>query len=76
MNWTHVSESLPEMGTPVLLTDGKTILVGLRVECARGKGWRWAACGVTGYDWTWEFEDYLTPDPVTHWMPLPAKIRR
>ena len=76
MNWTHVSESLPGIGVAVLLTDGESILVGQREDAAyraeRGeKPWRWAACGVSGYEWDWDFDDYYTSDPVTHWMPLP-----
>lgn len=76
MNWTHVSESLPEIGVAVLLTDGNSILVGQREDAAyraeRGeKTWRWTACGVSGYEWDWDFDDYYTSDPVTHWMPLP-----
>lgn len=78
MNWTPVSESLPENGAPVLLTDGKTILVGQREEAAhrRERPWRWAACGVGGHEWDWDFDAYYTPDPVTHWMPLPPPPAR
>jgi hypothetical protein len=77
MIWKHVSESLPEIGVPVLLSDGKSILVGKREtswhRATHGeRPWRWEACGVTGDEWEWEYDDFGTRDPVTHWMPLPV----
>lgn len=76
-NWTHVADGLPDLMKPVLLTDGKIVLVGERVEERfylekRGRAWRWIAVGVSGYEWDWDFNDILSEsDPVTHWMPLP-----
>jgi hypothetical protein len=80
MKWIHVSDSLPEIRTPVLLTDGKTVLVGQREDAAYRaesgqKQWRWCASGVDGYEWDWDFDDIYTDDPVTHWMPIPALPR-
>lgn len=70
MNWTHVSEALPNWHVPVLLTDGKQILVGsaYRDDNAKNKC-EWKACGVSGYEWDWDFD--IDPNQVTHWMPLP-----
>jgi hypothetical protein len=74
MKWTHVSKNLPDIGAPVLLTDGKSILVGERVnaEYRVDKPWRWVATGVDGYELEWDFDFYGSKDPVTHWMTLPA----
>jgi hypothetical protein len=73
MNWTHIETALPDFGVPVLLTDGRSILVGERGKDAwRGEGkpqWDWRACGVSGYEWEWDFDD---DELVTHWMSLPA----
>ena len=74
MNWISVSDSLPEVGHAVLVTNGEIILVGQREDapCLAGeKKWQWIACGVSGYEWDWVFDAYYAPDPVTHWMPLP-----
>lgn len=76
MNWTRVEDGLPDFGVPVLLTDGKDVLVGYRnkaeYRAQRGqKPWRWHASGVDGAEWDWDFDEFYSGDPVTHWSPLP-----
>lgn len=68
-NWVRSSRSLPAAGTPVLVTDGKSVLVG---ECEVVNGFvSWVASGVDGHEWEWEFDDYEDQGKITHWMPLP-----
>ena len=59
--WTKVSITLPPLYTPVLVTDGKWALVGLREKnYSRKDGWEWVPCGVDGPEWEvgWlQFED-------------------
>ena len=52
--------------TPILVTDGKIIVVVERGEYWRGGDRTWPV-GFGGDDWEWDFgwED------ITHWMPLP-----
>ena len=71
MNWTHVSAGLPPNDTPVLVTDGESVLVGKYEADFFGRP-KWCAVGVSGYEWSWDFDDFDSPCPITHWMPLPS----
>ena len=51
--------------TPVLVTDGKVIVVVARSNLY-GDAWP-DAVGFGGYEWEWDFEW----KDLTHWMPLP-----
>jgi hypothetical protein len=68
MSW-HPIETAPR-GTPILVTDGETIVVCERGECA-GKDWM-DSVGFGGYEWDW----YIEWDRLTHWMPLPDQPRK
>lgn len=72
-NWIPVSEGLPPLETPVLVTDGKQILVGkLSTQTWPDEGVYWEAIGVEGYEWEWDFEDICKKRLITHWSALPA----
>lgn len=77
MTWHKVEDgTLPDIGKPVLLSDGKQILIGSREEAAymvkhTGKPWKWCAEGVDGYDYAWDFDYWRTDASVTHWAELP-----
>ena len=57
----HPIETIP-YETPVLLTDGKVVVVG---EFLEGRGC--SPVGWWGLDAEWDFAD----DDLTHWMPCP-----
>ena len=70
-NWTPVA-NIPPLDTPMLVTDGKQILVGKLIEpCWPDSKPCWEACGVEGYEWEWDFDTHLKC-PITHWAPLPS----
>lgn len=64
MNWQPI-ETAPKK-TPILVTDGRVIVVLERGECA-GDDWP-DAVGFGGWEWEFNFEW----KDLTHWMPLPA----
>lgn len=77
--WHKVSpDDLPELGVPVLVTDGNDCLVCLMVKAKQNKystlpNWYWQIHGVSGYEYEtiFNYNPYRVPGPVTHWMPLP-----
>ena len=71
-DWVSIKSSLPALAKPVLVTDGRKVLVGHREATPWDPSrWYWAADGVRGYDWVWEFDFFPMASPITHWMPLP-----
>ena len=70
MEWIDVKESLPEVGTPVLVYDptldeleGRCVDLAVRDEDERYKeGYDWIRCGTNSL--------HIRSLP-THWMPLP-----
>jgi hypothetical protein len=69
--WIPVTESLPDLDTPVLLTDGSSIITGQLEKAYFGERTEWVAIGVSGYEWEWLFDGEYGKGLVTHWMPLP-----
>ena len=65
----HPIKTAPK-NTPILVTDGKVIVV---VECTIcGSGDKWPdSVGFGGHEWEWAFEW----NDLTHWMPLPKLPR-
>ena len=56
------------LDTPILVTDGNVVVVGMFERLGKGVDSLWfAPVGFGGYEWEWNFED----DQLTHWMPLP-----
>jgi hypothetical protein len=53
--------------TPILVTDGKIMVVLMRGDVGPGTDWP-DPVGFGGYEWDWEFDW----DDLTHWTPLPA----
>ncbi len=67
--WIKITDKEPLMEKPVLITDGKVIVVA-----SRSKGFLhedgeniWKPLGIEGYEWDWYFDDR----EITHWMELP-----
>ena len=69
--WISCAERLPDFGVPVLLSDCKQRLVGLRAVYENKRGWKWDCDGVTGYEWEWDFDEFYSGDKVKYWQPLP-----
>ena len=69
--WVPVSERLPAVGHPVLVTDGKQVLVGhyIKVDYYSTSG-TWECVGCEGYDLEWDFNDWKN-EIITHWRELP-----
>lgn len=63
-DWIPITERLPEMWAPVLITDGKIVTCAELSDTSRM--W-WTGHGFGGYEWEFDFEY----EAVTHWMPLP-----
>ena len=67
--WIALKDNLPDLRTPVLITDGKVCVV------AQWHGFDrldpalicWQEVGFGGFEWEWDFADR----DITHWMPLP-----
>lgn len=73
MIWIKVEDKLPDCFVPVLVTDGKSVLVGERQgDRYSERGWCWDQVGCDSPDESieWDFSRHV--DPITHWMPMPA----
>ena len=66
MNWTQITDNLPEEGTAVIVWDGEKVID----DCTFMP---WGGC--TEFDWQVHAYGYdndsYTVENVTHWMPLP-----
>jgi hypothetical protein len=67
--WHSIEDNPPEIGVPVLITNGEVTVVASRSDFPSGKLW-WRNEGFSGYDWEWAWQIERGPDP-THWMKLP-----
>jgi len=70
MEWILIKEKYPESGKPVLVTDGKRIVVaeltyGTMVEPENAY---WDTAFITGYDREFTFDE----KQITHWAELPV----
>lgn len=73
--WVLFSERRPPENTNVLLSDGRDIVTAYYTRpswCERspywGRDYHFAACGIGGYEWEFEFDVYANG---THWMAAP-----
>lgn len=72
--WISVNDSIPNLGRPVLLWDGKDCVVGAACETDGGDSWAWFCCSnflVGNEVMTWEVGEILPNDQaITHWAEL------
>ena len=70
--WISVKDQEPPKGQPVLITDGKVIVVSFwTIQHTGTVEYLWEGYGFGLEDpmgWEWTFKNY----EITHWMPLPA----
>ncbi len=68
-NWKPIAESLPELNTHVLVTDGETVVVMQRLP-RFGEGWFWSLPDwIGGRDADIEGFD---PQKITRWDRMPS----